>query len=225
MLNLASPLFFRAVLLTSATESGLYLAMPTIAASITGTVTGVAITKTGHLKWPLVSGAILFFLGDLLLCFMRRGWATWAYVLCLVPTSIGQGFQFPGTFIALLAASPHREQAVVTSTLQLWRALGSVLGVACSSLVFQNALLRYLVAYVSLPNGGGEEAEEWKRQFIERIRSTIEAVSELPDGPAKNEVILSYADACRATFWACLVFAFVSLLLILPIKLPRLGKK
>ncbi|KAK5629924.1 hypothetical protein RRF57_005641 [Xylaria bambusicola] len=220
-----APLFFRGVLLTSATQSGLYLAVPTVAASITGTVTGILITKTGRLKWPLLSGTILLLLGTLLLCFMRRGWPTWAYVLCLVPACVGQGFQFPGTFIAVLAASAQREQAVVTSTLQLWRALGSVLGVACSSLVLQNALLRYLVAYVSVPESSGEGGEEWKRRLIEHVRSTIEAVSELPDGQAKNEVILSYADACRATFWACLAFTFLNLLLILPIKLPRLGKK
>ncbi|KAI3329798.1 major facilitator superfamily domain-containing protein [Ustulina deusta] len=219
-----TPLFFRAVLLKSATQSGLYLLVPTAAASLTGTATGVLISRTGHLKWPLLSGTILFLLGTVLLSFMRRGWPTWAYLLCLVPAALGQGFQFPGTFIAVLAASKHREQAVVTSTLHLWRALGSVLGVACSSLVFQNALLRYLVMYVSVP-GEGDGGEKWKRQFIERVRSSIEAVSELPEGQAKNEVVMSYAAACRATFLVCLGIAFVSVLMILPIRLPRLGKK
>ncbi|KAI1419249.1 major facilitator superfamily domain-containing protein [Xylaria sp. FL1777] len=220
-----APLFFRAVLLRSATQSGLYLMVPTIAASITGTATGVLITRTGRLKWPLMTGSILFLLGTVLLCFMRRGWPTWAYLLSLVPAAVGQGFQFPGTVLGVLAASTQREQAVVTSTLQLWRALGSVFGVACSSLVFQNALLRYLIAYISLPGDGDRDGVEWKRQFIERVRSSIEAVAELPDGQAKNEVIMSYAAACRATFLVCLIVAFVSVLLILPIRLPRLGKK
>jgi hypothetical protein len=51
---------------------------------------------------------------------------------------------FPATFMAVLAVSEQAEQAVVTSTLILWRSLGTVLGVASSSLVLQNALLYYL---------------------------------------------------------------------------------
>ncbi|KAI1279080.1 major facilitator superfamily domain-containing protein [Xylaria sp. FL0933] len=220
-----APLFFRAVLLKSATQSGLYLVVPTVAASIAGTATGILITRTGRLKWPLLSGAILYVVGTALLSSMRRGWPVAAYLLCLVPAAVGQGFQFPGTVLAVLAASTQREQAVVTSTLQLWRALGAVFGVACSSLVFQNALLRYLLAYVSAPPGEGKDAEEWKRRLVERVRSSIEAIAELPDGQAKNEVILSYEAACRVTFLVCLGVAVVSVLLILPIRLPRLGKK
>ncbi|KAI0863614.1 major facilitator superfamily domain-containing protein [Xylaria cubensis] len=221
------PLFFRAVLLKSATQSGLYLVVPTVTASVTGAITGVLISRLGRLKWPLVGGAVFFLLGSALLSAMATTWPTWAYLLCLVPAAVGQGLQFPGTFIAVLATSTHREQAVVTSTLQLWRALGFVLGVACSSLVFQNALLRYLVAYVSAPDAGDGHGgtEEWKRRFIERVRSSIEAVSELPEGQAKDQVIMSYAAACRATFLVCLGIAFVSVVLVLPVRLPRLGRK
>lgn len=46
--------------------------------------------------------------------------------------------------MAVLAVSEQSEQAVVTSTLILWRSLGMVLGVASSSLVMQNALRIYL---------------------------------------------------------------------------------
>lgn len=74
-----------------------------------------------------------------------------------------------------------------------------------------------------MATGGG--GEEWKRRFIERVRSSIEAVSELPEGRAKDQVIMSYAAACRATFLVCLGFAFVSVVLILPVRLPRLGRK
>lgn len=228
-----TPLFIRAVLQRSATESGLYLVVPTATASVTGAVTGFLISRLGRLKWPLVSGTVLFLVGTVLLSCMRRGWPTWAYLACLVPAAMGQGFQFPGTFIAVLAASAHGEQAVVTSTLQLWRSLGNVLGVACSSLVFQNALLRYLLAYVSVPEDRGSDepgrgdagGEAWKREFLERVRGSIEAVSKLPEGRTKDQVIMSYEAACRVTFLVCLGIAFVSVLLVLPVRLPRLGKK
>ena len=79
---------------------------------------------------------------------MRKDMPSWAYVLFLIPASIGQGLLFPSAFIALLAVSDQVEQAVVTSTLILWRSIGIVLGVAGSSLVLQNALRWYLEEFV-----------------------------------------------------------------------------
>jgi cyanate permease len=146
------PIFFQAVLLESATASGLHLLIPTIAASISGVSTGFLITWSRRLKWPVVLGAALMFLGPSGLAIMTKDMPTWLYLSFLVPASMGQGFQFPGTFMAILAVSEQAEQAVVTSTLILWRSLGMVLGVAASSLVLQNALVRYLDAFVIGPD-------------------------------------------------------------------------
>jgi hypothetical protein len=146
------PLYFQAVLLESATTSGLRLVLPSAAASIVGTATGFAITYTKRLKWPLVSGVVLILLGTAGLSSMGRGLPNWAYMLFIVPSSMGQGFMFPATFMAVLAVSEQAEQAVVTSTLILWRSLGMVMGVASGSLVLQNALLYYLNEYVVGPD-------------------------------------------------------------------------
>ncbi|KAI1774097.1 major facilitator superfamily domain-containing protein [Hypoxylon cercidicola] len=217
-----TPLFFQAVLLTSATTSGLYLVVPVATASAAGTLTGFLISYTRRLKWPLTLGTAFYLLGTVLLASMRRGWPLTAYLLCLVPSAVGQGFQFPGTFLAVLAASEHREQAVVTSTLVLWRALGSVLGVAFSSLVLQNALLRYLLRYVTPPAG---EGDDWKWALVERVRESVEAVAQMPDGAVKDQVVASYEAAVRLTFLFLVGFAAVSCLLIIPVKLPRLGAR
>ncbi|XXG94128.1 hypothetical protein Hte_000380 [Hypoxylon texense] len=217
-----TPLFFQAVLLTSATTSGLYLVVPVATASTAGTLTGFLISYTRRLKWPLTLGTLFYLLGTVLLASMRRGWPLSAYLLCLVPSAVGQGFQFPGTFLAVLAASEHREQAVVTSTLVLWRALGSVLGVAFSSLVLQNALLRYLLRNVAPPAG---EGEDWKWALVERVRESVEAVAKMPDGVVKDQVVASYEAAVRLTFLFLVGFAAVSCLLIAPVKLPRLGAR
>jgi hypothetical protein len=146
-----TPLYFQAVLLESATNSGLRLVLPSLCASAFGTATGFLITWTRRLKPPLVAGAFLILIGTICLSFMRRGLANWLYLLFLLPSSMGQGFQFPGTFMAVLAVSEQKEQAVVTSTLILWRSLGMVLGVASSSLVVQNALYVYLEKLVTGP--------------------------------------------------------------------------
>lgn len=92
-----------------------------------------------------------------MLTLMKKDMPPWAHVLCLVPASMGAGFVFPGTFIAVLAVSEQAEQAVVTSTLMLWRSMGMVLGVASSSLVLQNALRIYLEKMVI----GPEKEDVW----------------------------------------------------------------
>ncbi|KAK4238212.1 MFS general substrate transporter [Achaetomium macrosporum] len=211
------PLFFQAVLLATATTSGSYLVILSAVASLAGTATGFLITATRRLKWPLVLGSSLVLLGTLCLASMQRGWPALAYILCLIPGAAGQGFQFPGTFMAVLAVSEQKQQAVVTSTLLLWRSLGQVLGVACSSLVVQNALWFYLERFVAGP-------EEEKEVVVARVRKSVEAIRELP-GQYREQVVQSYEAALRVTFLCCAALAVVSLVLILPVRLPRLGKR
>jgi cyanate permease len=138
------PLFFQAVLLESATNSGLRLVIPSIASSLVGAATGFLITYTRDLKSPLVAGTVFLLIGTLGLSIMDRELPSWVYLVVQVPSGIGSGFMFPATFMAVLAVSDQSEQAVVTSTLILWRSLGLVLGVASSSLVMQNSLLIFL---------------------------------------------------------------------------------
>jgi hypothetical protein len=146
------PLYFQAVLLESATSSGFRLIIPTLIAASTGTATGFLITWTKQLKLYMVIGVFPIFIGAIALSYMQRGLPDWAYLLFLIPSNIGQGFMFPATFMSVLAVSPQHEQAVVTSTLILWRSMGMVLGVATSSLVLQNALLVYLEKMVIGPD-------------------------------------------------------------------------
>lgn len=85
------PLFFQAVMLESATSSGLRLLVPSLAASVSGTAAGFLITWTKHLKRYLVIGVVFSFLGSLGLSFLQRGWSDLAYLLFIVLSNIGQG--------------------------------------------------------------------------------------------------------------------------------------
>lgn len=214
------PLFFQAVLLTSATESGLWLVVPTAVASTTGVLTGFLVAHTRRVGWPLVAGAVGYLVGSIALALvLHRGSPRAVHLLALVPAAAGQGFHFPGTFLAILAVSQQAEQAVVTSTLVLWRALGGVLGIAASSLVLQNALAYYLRAYVTADGHGAA----WRDELIARVRSSVEAVAVLPDGRTKEQVIMSYEAALRLTFASCIAPAILCALLLTPVRLPRLG--
>ena len=226
------PLFFQAVLLASATASGLWLVVPTAVASTTGVLTGFLVARTRRVGWPLALGAAGYLVGTAALALaLRRGRPAVAYLLALVPAAAGQGFHFPGTFLAILAVSAQADQAVVTGTLVLWRALGGVLGVAASSLVLQNALAGYLYRYVVTPlpdghgGGGGGGDDAWRDELIARVRSSVEAVAALPDGPTKDQVIRSYEAALRLTFASCIVLAVLCAVLLAPVRLPRLGAR
>ncbi|KAH7355062.1 major facilitator superfamily transporter [Rhexocercosporidium sp. MPI-PUGE-AT-0058] len=209
------PLFFQAVLLESATSSGLRLIVPSLASSSIGTATGFLITYTKRLKIWLILGVIFFMVGTVQLSFMYRGLPDSAYLLFLVPQSIGQGFVFPATFMAVLVVSKQADQAVVTSTLILWRSMGSVLGVATSSFVLQNALLIYLEQLVIGPD---------KEEVIQKVRKSVRAIANL-EPMYREQVIDAYAASLRATFVMSAVLSLVAFCMIVPLKLPRLGQR
>lgn len=96
-------------------------------------------------------GVLFTLAGALSLSSVPRGLPGWVYVACILPANVGGGFLFPGSFMSVLAVSEQVEQAVVTSTLILWRSMGMVLGVALSSLVVQNTLYMFLERNVSGP--------------------------------------------------------------------------
>ncbi|KIM94697.1 hypothetical protein OIDMADRAFT_45633 [Oidiodendron maius Zn] len=183
------PLYFQAVLFESATSSGLRLVVPMLCSSAAGTATSFIITWTGRLKPPLMVGVILLLAGTSGLVFMRKGMSDWLYPLFLIPSSIGNGFMFPGTLMAVLAVSEQSEQAVVTSTLILLRSLGGILGVAISSFVLQNALLFFLDETVQGPD---------KDDVIYKVRKSIKAIGNL--APVyREQVIDAYALSLRSS--------------------------
>lgn len=81
------------------------------------------------------------------------------------------GFVFPSTLMSVLATSSQGDQAVATSTLILWRCLGSVIGVASSSLIVQNCLYYFLEKNVT---------GDVKREVIEKVRKSVTAIFNLP---------------------------------------------
>lgn len=219
------PLFFQAVLLTSATTSGFCLMIITVVSSTAGTATGFLITWSKRLKWPMTIGTWGFLVGTIVLSAMQRGWPLPAYLLCLVPHSLGQGFQFPGTFMALLAASDPREQATATSTLILWRSMGMVLGIAGSSLVVQNSLWGYLDRYVTDDAALRAGYKGGRQEVVEMVRESVEAVRKLAGWEVREQVVRSYEAAVRTTFLCCVGIAIVGCLLMIPVRLPRLGER
>lgn len=77
---------------------------------------------------------------------------------------------FPVTTISVLAVTTKADQAVATAAISVWRNLGTVMGVAISSLILQNTLLVYLDRYVTGPD---------KAAIIQRVRKEVRAIIEV----------------------------------------------
>ncbi|RVX75249.1 hypothetical protein B0A52_00601 [Exophiala mesophila] len=204
-----APLFFQAVLLTSASSSGFRLAIPSLIGSFAGISTGFIITYTRRLKPTLVFGAVLYLVGSVAICFLTEGVSEIVSMILITGVPLGQGFVFPNTMMSALAVAEQADQAVVTTTIGLWRNLGVVLGVAISSLVFQNTLVIRLRDTVADP------------QVIQKVRSSVQAIRFL-DQPLQRQVIDAYATSLRTTFLCSLVASVIVVILIFPVKLPRL---
>lgn len=144
-----APLYFQAVKLESASVSGFRLAGPSLALTICGVSAGFVMTATGRMKWLIVVGSLSMLLGATCLSSMWDDIPAWLATIFLVPSSVGQGLSFPATSLAVLATSTQEDQAVMTSTLILWRSLGIVMGVSLSSLILQNALTLHLERLVT----------------------------------------------------------------------------
>ncbi|KIW63873.1 hypothetical protein, variant 2 [Phialophora macrospora] len=209
------PLYLQAVRQTSPTTSGFYLFPPLVGASIAAIAVGFYITVTRRLKPPMTVGSLLALGGAVAVTCLSADTPA-KLVPWLIPfVSIGQGTFFPAATIAVLALNSQEDQAVATTTLGLVRSLGSILGVALSSWVLQNALPIYLNKYVTAPDTATKE------HIIRTVRESIRSIRHL-DPVHKNQVINAYASSLRATFIVAIVFATISALLILPAHLPRL---
>lgn len=212
------PLYLQAVRQTSPTTSGFYLFPPLVGASITAIASGFYITFTRRLKPPMVLGTLSALGGAIAVSCLSADTPT-QLVPWLIPfVSIGQGFFFPAATIAVLALNSQEDQAVATTTLGLVRSLGSILGVALSSWILQNALPIYLNKHVTAPD------EAAKERIIRTVRESIRSIRFL-DPEHKKQVITAYAFSLRATFFSAIIFAAVSALMVCTVHLPRLQRQ
>ncbi|KAE8326904.1 major facilitator superfamily-domain-containing protein [Aspergillus sergii] len=210
-----APLYFQAVKLASPTDSGLRLVASTLAVTVSSVSTGFIITWTKRLKPTVIIGDVCLLLGGLAASTLGMGTPDVVAMLCVSLASFGQGFCFPSLMVSVLATSDPDEQAVATTTLGLWRNLGSVMGVATSSWIFQNSLVYQLEEMVTGPE---------KESIILLVRKSVQAIVKL-DPVHQEQVVGAYAAALRLTFFSAAVWGALMLLMHWRVRLPRLGSK
>lgn len=101
------PLFFQVVLLDSASKSGARLVIPSLATPIGGLISGIIMSRWGKLAYLVRTGALLMFIGNVLVVLLQFNDATWKYVVYVIPANLGQGIVYPGILFSFLAAFDH----------------------------------------------------------------------------------------------------------------------
>ena len=235
-----APLFFQAVKLASPTETGLRLIASSASITTSSVLTGFLITWWKRLKPTVLLGGLVLLLGGLASSTMDNHTPDALAMFCLSVASTGQGSSFPSITVAVLATSEQSDQAIATTTLGLFRNLGSTMGVAASSFILQNTLLYKLEELVTGPN---------KEDVILLVRKSVGAIADL-DPMHKSQgmhpfhsipfhhfitllylltnfftVIGAYVSALRTTFFSAAVWGGIMLVMHLNLRLPRLGRK
>ncbi|KAI1991268.1 hypothetical protein LOZ53_002950 [Ophidiomyces ophidiicola] len=210
-----APLYFQAVKLESATDAGFHLVTASVILMISSVLTGFLITTTRRLQPPLLLGSVCFILGTLSMSGLQKDTPSWKASLSIAPSNLAQGLAFPAILLSVLAATSSDEQAVATTTLGLFRNLGSVMGIAFSSWTLQTSLLMYLNQSVTGVN---------KAEIIGLVRKSVAAIAKL-DPIHRNEVIYAYENALRVTFLSTIFSSTMVFILIVPLKLSPLRRR
>ncbi|OAX79716.1 hypothetical protein ACJ72_05963 [Emergomyces africanus] len=195
------PLFFQVVLKDSASTAGARLIIPSLANPVGGVISGFIMSRWGQLANLVRIGALLMFIGNVLVMLLGFDSAKWKYVAYVIPASLGQGIVYPSILFTVLAAFDHADHAVSSSTVYLIRSLGTVWGVAITSAITQNTLkTRLPAALIGVP-------EKWK--IIEEIRHSVLAISKLPPD-AQIAARQVYHDGINLSFAVSAGFGFIA---------------
>ncbi|KAF8707361.1 vacuolar amino acid permease, partial [Rhizoctonia solani] len=207
------PLYFSAVRLNSASESGLHLLpnavglvlLSRVVASLLG---GKMMRRTGKLYWLTIASAA----GALLSAALISSWNESTHHLHLwldiVFGGFGMSSLITSTLIALIASVDKKDYAVATGISYLFRTTGQVLGVSLSGALVQAVLVSSLRKGIQ-----GPDAEK----IIQSIRHSTAIIPTL-DPPLRVVAIQSYQRALTTVFTCQVVLAFVLMLSCLPIE-------
>jgi EmrB/QacA subfamily drug resistance transporter len=135
------PLWFQAVLGSSATESG-YQILPMMAGLMIGSIgSGQIVSRTGRYKWLMVAGMLTAGLGILLLTQLSADTSITTVWLWLAIMGLGIGPSMAVFTIVVQNAVPFREMGVATSALTFFRQIGGSIGLAIAGTVFGSTLV------------------------------------------------------------------------------------
>lgn len=198
------PLYFQAVKRHGPIHSGIDLFPTSFATAPAAVVVGAAVTKLGKYRWSIWGGWYLSTLGFGLMILFDVGTSTACWVAVTLIMGFGTGMLATGLMFAIQAATPAADQAYAVSLFTFFRAAGQCTGVAVGGTIFQNAMKYQIQQYSSIMSHADEYSKD-ATQVVEILRT-------FPDGPAKTDLIQSYADALKNVWMLACALSGIGLL-------------
>jgi len=215
------PVLFQIVLGDSISKAGLRLAFPSFFTPIGGLITGYFMNKNSNTLFPLVFfGCFFMFIGNCFSLLIQKEENQWLLAFYLIPANVGQGMIFPSSLFCFIYYFDKDKQAIATSTAYLYRSIGSVWGVACSSSIVRHFLKSYSTQKLKDVPGLQDT----------RIRAILDSVSkdisniEVLDPIVKDIINSAYASSIRnALQFSSFCCGFCLLLCLLKVALKIEG--
>lgn len=145
------PLYAQSVVGFSATNSGLVLAPLSVGIVISSAIVGQIISRTGKYKVSSIIGMCIAVFGMYLFSRLAVDTSKLALVRDMVILGMGIGVSFPIYTIVVQSSFDRSRLGVATATLQLFRSIGSTVGVAIMGSLMNNSLASRLADVDSDP--------------------------------------------------------------------------
>ncbi|KAL9130698.1 MAG: hypothetical protein Q9217_001177 [Psora testacea] len=201
------PLYFQAVLGSTAARSGVQL-LPTVIVLIPlAAVSGVLVSKTGRYRPLHLAGFALMTVGFGLFTLLNSGSSTAVWVIFQIFAAAGSGLVVPALLPAAQAELPESDTATATATWAFVRSFGAIWGISIPAAIFNNQFdnLLYRISDAPLRGllSGGQAYSRASRDFI----------NSFPTG-LRQELIGVYSDSLKLVWQVGIAFSGLSFLLV-----------
>jgi EmrB/QacA subfamily drug resistance transporter len=135
------PLWFQAVMGSSATASG-YQILPMMAGLMVGSIgSGQFVSRTGRYKWLVAAAMVVAGIGILLMTQLHASTSATTLWIWLAIMGLGIGPSMAVFTIIVQNAVPFRQMGVATSALTFFRQIGGSIGLAIAGTVFGSSVV------------------------------------------------------------------------------------
>ncbi|KAG0200127.1 hypothetical protein BGX28_006707 [Mortierella sp. GBA30] len=205
------PLYFQIVRQESATSSGLEMLPLIVGLLIASIGSGFMVSKWGQYRPFIWTGLALATTGTGLLTLLHENSTRGQEIGFLFVNGFGLGLSMQTTILAVQSSVVTKDIAVATANATFFRTVGSVLGVAITGTVFNNAVKDNLAPLIKI-----------NPEIAQVIADSYLAPTFGPELEA--QILHAYTLALRRAFTVCIPFmglAFLSSLLIQHNKLRK----
>ncbi|KAK2877266.1 hypothetical protein FQN49_001290 [Arthroderma sp. PD_2] len=208
------PIYFQAVLGTSATKSGLYVLPITGAVAPFGILAGILISAWGKYRAFHFIGFGFMSIGISLFSILDQHSPTGYWVGFQILFGAGSGLIYSSTLPPIQASLSESDMATATATWAFMRSFGSIWGIAIPTAIF-NQMIESLLSGISSPSLRGRLSNGGAYA----LASTGRLLRSLADNPKLlSEVIEIYTKSLRFVWLLAIPFGVLGFIAGLPIR-------